>query len=199
MTLGIVEEADRQPLDRRLGAHHATASQLLDLIERGAHVRDLDVEGNVAVVALRPGADAAADSHPLGVRVALAGDDVVLGRTAGRRGVEAPSRELGIKAPQLADVVSDDLEVHYWLTHFRFLSAPAGGAIARNSYGPGTSLGLIGISLPRQRRAGEEEEPDLEDDHRGDDGEDDNLLDRADAVLAAGVGFALAAHAAKPG
>jgi hypothetical protein len=75
VSLGIVEEPDREALHRRVRAHHLGATQLLDLIERGADVRNLDVEGDVARVSLRTLADAAADTDPVRVQVLLARDD----------------------------------------------------------------------------------------------------------------------------
>jgi len=49
----------------------------------------------VAVVALRAGADAAADAHPVGVRVAFALHGAVVHRVVG---VDVPPEQLGVVA-----------------------------------------------------------------------------------------------------
>src|SRR5438105_938030 len=65
VAFGVLELAEREPAHDRLRAHHALAAEALGLRERGLDVRDLHVEGDVAGVARRPSADAAADADPL--------------------------------------------------------------------------------------------------------------------------------------
>ena len=67
MPLGVVEEAYLEPVHDLLGAHHPCPSKALGLRERGLDVGDFYVEGDVARIAVGPGADAAADSDAVGV------------------------------------------------------------------------------------------------------------------------------------
>jgi hypothetical protein len=117
VALRIEELAD---LDVRAGdavrAHNAGPAELRRSRERGLHVRDLDVEGQVAVVAGRGPAHAAADPGTVGVGVALARDDPVAQRVVG---VDLPAEQLGVGAAQPLSIVAHDLEVDDWLSHPR--------------------------------------------------------------------------------
>ena len=62
VALGVGEEADRQALHDVVRTHHARAAQALGLGQRRLDVGHLHVHRHVAVVALRPGGDAAADA-----------------------------------------------------------------------------------------------------------------------------------------
>lgn len=73
VTFGVGEQGE---LDVDLGsgvhplrAHHSRSTEALRLRQRGFYVRDLDVEGDVAVIAFGPRPDTAADPDPFGVRV----------------------------------------------------------------------------------------------------------------------------------
>jgi Anticodon binding domain len=61
VAFGVGELGDLDTLGDLLGAHHAGAAETLGLGERGLDVGHLDVEGDVAAVALRALADTAAE------------------------------------------------------------------------------------------------------------------------------------------
>ena len=66
-----------------VGTHHPRAAQALRLGQRLLDVGHLDVEGHVALVALGPTGDAAADPDAVVAEVALAVDDPVAHRVVG--------------------------------------------------------------------------------------------------------------------
>src|SRR5205814_3776337 len=118
-------DADARDLVR---AHHACAAHALGLGQRRLDVGDLDIEGDVAAVALWPGADAAADPDAIRVRVPLTRGHRVVRRS--HLLAELPAEELRVVAPQLLAVLADDLEVDYWLSHpVSFRARPYGGAL----------------------------------------------------------------------
>src|SRR6476659_3314481 len=80
VALRVLEHADLDVLHDLLRAHHTGAAEALGLRQRRFHVRHLDVEGDVALIAVGPLADAAADPDPVGVRVLIAWDDAVVHR-----------------------------------------------------------------------------------------------------------------------
>src|SRR5436190_4921098 len=98
-----------------LGAHHALAAEPLRLDERRLDVLDPDVEGDVAPVAVRALADAAADADPLRAEVLLAAHEAVVHRVVG---VDLPAEELAVVALQLLAVLADHLEVRHWCSHY---------------------------------------------------------------------------------
>ncbi len=65
MPLGIGELPDHQPLHHLVGVHHPLAAEALHLRQRGLDVRHLDVERDVAGVALPPAAGAASIDEPV--------------------------------------------------------------------------------------------------------------------------------------
>ena len=103
VALGVREQGDRDPDARNLvGAHHPRAAEALGLLQRLLDVVDLDVERDVALIALGRGADAAADPDAVGVRVAVARDDRVVRRPD--RVAELPPEQLRVVAAQLVAV-----------------------------------------------------------------------------------------------
>jgi hypothetical protein len=83
------------------------------------HVGDLDVEGHVAGVPLRPRADATADPDAVSVGVPVALNCPVVHRVVG---VDFPAEQLRVVALELVRVLAKDLEVHDRLSHDRSLS-----------------------------------------------------------------------------
>ena len=73
----------------------------------------------MALIALRPAGDAAADARPVRGQIPLPRNHPVLHRVVG---VDLPTEELGVVAPQLVAVLPDHLEVHYRLAHAGLLS-----------------------------------------------------------------------------
>src|SRR5918994_7711113 len=112
--LGVVEEADLGAVRHLVRTHHPRPAEALGLGERGLDVGNLDVEGDVAVVSLRPGSDAAPDPDPVGVDVPLALHDSVFHRVVG---VDLPPEEAGVEALKLVRVLPYHLELYYRLTH----------------------------------------------------------------------------------
>src|SRR5436190_10218301 len=114
VALGIVEQSDLDPLRHAFGPHDPRPAEALGLGERRLDVGDLDVEGDVAGVALRSHPDAAADPDAVGVEVALPLDDPVVHRVVR---VELPSEQVRVVGAELVPVLPDDLEVDYRLSH----------------------------------------------------------------------------------
>src|SRR5207245_5899381 len=112
--LGVVEEPDLDLIADLLGSHHARAAEALGLGERCLHVVDADVEGDVAVVALRRGADAAADADSVRAHVGGAIDDPIVHRVVG---VDLPPEQLRVVAAEPGHVPAHDLEVDHWPSH----------------------------------------------------------------------------------
>src|SRR5262249_26293785 len=102
------------PSHDRLGAHHPAAAELLGLRQRRLYVGDFDVEGDVALVAVGPLADPAAEADAFAVAVGFAVDEAVSHLVVG---VDVPVEELSVVALQPAAVAADHLEVHDWLSH----------------------------------------------------------------------------------
>src|SRR2546421_5066670 len=102
VALGIRELAQRDLAHDVLGAHDPLAAEALGLLQRLLDVRHLDVEGDVAFVAVGPLPDAAADPDAVAARVALARDHPVLHRVVG---LDLPAEELGVVAPELLAVL----------------------------------------------------------------------------------------------
>src|SRR5207302_473543 len=91
-----------------IGAHHPLAAQALGLLKRGLDIGHLNIEGDVAVVALHAAADAAADSGAFGIDIALARDHPVLHRVVG---VDLPSEQLPVIRLKLLGVLTYHLEM----------------------------------------------------------------------------------------
>jgi hypothetical protein len=115
VTLGVGEQSYRDAYLRNLiRTHHPRPAEALRLRQRGFDVGDLDVEGDVAVVALGRAPDAAPDPNPVGVRIPVTRDDRVVGRPD--RVAELPAEQLRVVAAQLLPLPTDDLEVDNWLS-----------------------------------------------------------------------------------
>ena len=91
------------------------ATELVGLGQRRLDIGNLDVEGDVALVALgHVAGDAAADPDPILAQVLLPIDRAVVHRVVG---VDLPAEQLGVVAVKLVGVAADDLEVHHRLSH----------------------------------------------------------------------------------
>src|SRR5579859_7507868 len=113
MALGVREQPDDDPHAGHLvGSHHLLATEALGLLERGADVVDLDVERDVAGVAVRTGPDAAADP----VRIL---DHRVVGRP--HRLAELPAEHLAVVLAQAIPVPAYYLVMNHRLTHLALL------------------------------------------------------------------------------
>src|SRR5947209_17044528 len=109
--LWVVEKADLDLFHDLLRTHHPRPAEALCLRQRGLHVGDPVVEGDVTRIALRPSSDAATNS---GALATVAVNHPVVHRVIG---VDLPSEQVGVKGLQRCAVLTDDLEVHYWLSH----------------------------------------------------------------------------------
>src|SRR5215211_1418181 len=141
VALGIAELSERQVDARNLiGSEDGSATELFRLRQRRPHVRDLDVEGDVTVVALGAVADPAADPHAVGGGVALP-----LNRPVGHRvaRVDFPAEELGVVALQFLPVLTYYFEMDDWLSHL--VSSPLSRPVIRCS--------MIGLVHPSARPA----------------------------------------------
>src|SRR6266516_6257919 len=119
VALGILELPELDHVRDRLRTHDAGAAEALCLRERLLDVRHRDVDGDVALVPVRPAGDAAADARPVRRLIPLPSHHSVVHRVVG---VDLPPEELGVVAPQLVTVLSDHLEVDYRLSHLSLLS-----------------------------------------------------------------------------
>src|SRR5581483_837351 len=111
--LRVAEQADRGALRNRVRAHHALATEALDLLQRRSHIGDLHIEGDVSVVSLGHAADASGDSHALVVCVAV--DHRVVGRPHWLS--ELPIEEFSEELTQAVWILADDFEMNDRLSH----------------------------------------------------------------------------------
>jgi Resolvase, N terminal domain len=120
VTLGVREVADHEICPWvPFGTHPARPAEALGFLERGLDVGNAHVEDRVGVVA-HTSADAAWDPRPIAGRVAV--HEPVVPRLGDRLrsrsgGVELPSEQVAVVAPELVRIFPDDLKVHNWLSH----------------------------------------------------------------------------------
>jgi len=96
--------------------HQAGAAELLDPLERGLDVVDLDVERDAVLPRFHVAEDATADADTtLGVVVRVR-DHAVAHRVVG---VDLPAEQRGVERHQLGPVLRHDLEMHNCVAHDR--------------------------------------------------------------------------------
>src|SRR5262249_55027053 len=120
VALRIRELAEGDHAHDLLGAHDARAAEALGLLQRLLDVGHRDVEGDVALVPVRPLADAAADAEVAVGRLVVARRDHPVLELVVR--VDVPAEELAVVVDELVAVPADDLEVHDRVTHLGLLS-----------------------------------------------------------------------------
>jgi hypothetical protein len=93
-------------------------AEALGFRERLLDVRHRDVEGDVALVPLRPAGYSATDTRSVRRKIPFTSHHPVVHRVVR---VDLPPEELGVVTPQLVTVLPDHLEVHHRLSHLSLL------------------------------------------------------------------------------
>jgi len=125
MPLGIEALPEHERAHDRLRPEHPRPTEALGPGQRRLDVGHLDVERDVAAVALRAAGDPPADADAVAVEVAVALHQAVAHVVVG---VDLPVEQLTVERPQLVAILADHLEMDDRLSHDRSLPRRQGPA-----------------------------------------------------------------------
>src|SRR5215204_7448180 len=111
----VGEHRDARAVQQVYFFNDPATTETLDLAQRCLEVPDLHVESDVPLASFRRRADAAVDA------ALYAG---VRHRVVRARRPHLPVKRVPIEALESLGVLTDDLDVHYWVTHQLLLSVP---------------------------------------------------------------------------